>query len=133
MNKKYAFLMIMVLMVFSLACGFSFSTAKINNAYMARDIDGVLEQVDGYSQDEVLLCVVDLSNAPDDTVVTASWYAVNVEDTEPNFLIDQASITSGSNQLFFDLSNNILWPRGSYRVDLSINEEFAQSVEFLIQ
>ena len=133
MKKISGFLMFTLVLLFATACSFSFSTANIKEAYMARDTNGTLEAVEVYGQDEIFLCVADLANAPDDTVVTASWYAVDVADTEPNFLIDQASITSSSNQLFFDLSNNMLWPIGTYRVDLAINDEFVQSVNFSVQ
>ena len=123
-----------VLLLFTIACGFSVSTANIKEAYMAREVNGNLEKVDSYTQEEVFLCVADLANAPDDTVVTAIWYAVDAENTEPNYIIDQVSITGGSNQLFFDLSNtNMLWPLGSYRVDLLVNEELVQSVEFSVR
>lgn len=133
MKKISGFLMLTLVLMFATACSFSFSTANIKEAYMARDTNGTLESVEVYGQDEIFLCVADLANAPDDTVVTASWYAVDVADTEPNFLIDQASITSSSNQLFFDLSNNMFWPIGTYRVDLAINDEFVQSVNFSVQ
>jgi len=121
------------ILLLTISCSFSFSTANIKEAYMARDAGGELEQVEAYTQDEVFLCVADLANAPDDTIVTATWYAVDAQDVEPNFLLDEATITSGSSQLFFDLSNNFLWPTGSYRVDLSINDEFSQSVDFFVQ
>jgi len=121
------------ILLLSVSCSASFSTANIKEAYLVRDAGGNLEPVEFYAQDEVFLCVADLANAPDDTVVTAAWYAVDAQDVEPNFLIDQVSITSGSNQLFFDLANDYLWPIGTYRVDLSINEEFSQSVEFFVK
>jgi hypothetical protein len=121
------------ILMFTVGCSFSFSTANFNEVFMARDAGGELEQVESYAQDEIFLCVADLANAPDDTVVTAAWYAVDAQDVEPNFLIDQVDITSGSNQLFFDLSNDSFWPVGTYRVDLSINNEFSQSIEFLVK
>lgn len=117
----------------SVSCSFGFSTANIKEAYLARDAGGNMEPVEFYAQDEVFLCVADLANAPDDTVVAAAWYAVDAQDVEPNFLIDQVSITSGSNRIFFDLANDYLWPIGTYRVDLSINEEFSQSIEFFVK
>ncbi len=100
---------------------------------MAREVDGELIQVNAYNADEVFLCTADLANAPEDTTVTASWYVVEAEGVEPNFLLEKASVTSGSNQLFFDLSNNMLWPAGTYRVDLTIGDEVMQSVEFKVQ
>jgi hypothetical protein len=132
-NNTVIVIIAALLLIFSLACGFSVSTANIKNAFMAREVDGELVQVGTYASDEVFLCTADLANSPEDTVVTASWYVVEAEGVDPNFLIEETSITSGSNQLFFDLSNNMLWPSGSYRVDLSIGDEVVETVEFQVQ
>ena len=122
-----------IMLLLTLACGFNFSTANVPAAFMARDLDGEFEKVQSYGQDEVFLCIVELANAPDDTVVSAAWYAVDAQDVEPNFLIDEASITGDASPIYFDLSNNGLWPIGTYRVDISLNEEFVQSVTFEVQ
>jgi len=133
-NKKlYIFISIVFLFLLTIACGFSVSTANIKDAYMARASDNGLEKVDTFTQDETLLCYVALANAPDDTTVSATWYAVDVEGVDPNFLIDETSITTGENDVFFDLTNDNYWPAGSYRVDIFLNEEFSQSVEFTVQ
>ena len=116
------------------ACEFSFSTANIADAFMAADPDGNTRTTT-YSQDAIFYAIVDLANAPDDTTVKASWYAVNAQDIEPNFLIDEVSITSTDGRLTFDLQNapNMLWPIGSYRVDLYLNEKLDRSLEFTVQ
>jgi len=124
---------ISILLILTTACGFSLSTANIKNANMARDVNGSLEEVEFYSQDEVFICTAELANAPDDTVVTAQWFAVEADGIEPNYLIKQASVTTGSDQVYFDLSNNILWPAGTYRVDLLVNDEIAESIEFQVE
>jgi hypothetical protein len=103
------------------ACSFSASTANISDAKMARDEQGN-DPTKVFSPDETFYCVVDLSNAPDDTVVKAVWTAVDVEGANPNTKIDETSITSGSGQLQFDLTNEGLWPVGEYKVDLFLND-----------
>lgn len=130
-NLKLGFA-ILFLIVAILACDFSASTANISDAKMTKDYDGTLP-TSVYSQDEVFYCVVQLSNAPDDTTVKASWIAVEVEGAEPDFLIDEVELTSGSAPLHFELSNDNLWPVGKYKVELYLNGELDSSLEFEVQ
>lgn len=133
--KKIAFVIILATLALSVAaCEFSFSTANISDAYMAADPDGA-QRTTSYAPDATLYAIVELANAPDDTVVKASWYAVSVEGVEPNFLIDEATITGGDARLTFDLQNEagFIWPTGSYRVDLYLNDELNTSLEFQVQ
>jgi hypothetical protein len=135
-NKKrhalYIGFTLTILMLSSLACGFSASTANIKDAWTSRDYDGN-EPTTVFAQDEVFYCVVDLANAPDDTTVKAAWTAVQVEGVEPNLFIDEAELTSGSASLHFELSNNNLWPKGTYKVDLYLNDELDRTLEFSVQ
>lgn len=133
--KKIAFVIILAALALSMAaCEFSFSTANIADAYMVADPDGA-QRVTSYSPDATFYAIVDLANAPSDTVVKASWIAVNAEGAEPNFLIDEATITGGDAQLTFNLQNEagFVWPIGSYRVDLYLNDELSTSLEFQVQ
>lgn len=133
--RKHNFILVAALatlLLASLACGFSVSTANIKDAYMARDGDGN-EKTTTFAQDEKFYCIVELANAPDDTVVKAVWYAVEAEGTEPNLKIDEASLTTGDGTLTFDLTNDMLWPLGKYKVELYINDELAKTVEFEVR
>ena len=116
------------------ACSFSASTANISEAKMARDEEGN-NPTKVFSPDDTFYCVVELSNAPDDTAVKAVWSAVDVEGANPNTKIDETSITSGSGQLQFNLTNDGPWPVGEYEVDLFLNdeEEPARTLEFEVQ
>ena len=136
MNKRI-FLLIAVFAALALlasACEFSVSTANIANAYMAADPDGNTPTTT-YAPDAIFYAIVDLANAPDDTQLRAEWVAVNAEGTEPNFFITEASIQSGDDRITFDLTNEagFLWPNGSYRVDLYLNDELDRSLEFSVQ
>ena len=134
MNKhKISFALAgMLLFIAILACGFSASTANISNARMARDYDGT-EPATIFTPDATFFCVADLQNAPDDTVVKADWYAVEVEGDEPNTFIDSAEVTSGSSSLHFELSNQGPWPVGKYKVELFLNGELKDTIEFSVQ
>jgi hypothetical protein len=86
-----------------------------------------------FGQNDVLYAVVQLTNAPDDTVVKAIWIAVDVEGVDPDFQIEETELETGSGELYFELSNTSPWPTGSYRVDLYLNGEMNQSLSFIIQ
>jgi hypothetical protein len=132
-NARFFVLMVVAgLVLATLACGFSFSTANISSAKLTTDSAGTQETT-VFTQDQVFYCIVELANAPDDTTVKAVWTAVDVEDTEPNFIIDQAEVTSGDGQVTFDLSNNLLWPTGQYKVELYLNDELEKTLEFEVR
>jgi hypothetical protein len=52
---------------------------------------------------------------------------------EPNYPLDEMELTSGDADLHFELSNNMWWPVGKYKVDLYFNAEFDQTLEFEVQ
>lgn len=116
------------------ACSFSASSANISSAKMATDEDGK-NPTETFSPDEPFYCIVELSNAPNDTEVRAVWTAVKAEDAKPNTEIDEAKITSGSGQLQFNLSNQGPWPTGDYKVDLYLNDakEPTKTLEFEVR
>ncbi|HBY95770.1 MAG: hypothetical protein M5U01_43645 [Ardenticatenaceae bacterium] len=123
-------LMMMVSAV--LACSFNVSTASIKNVTMARDANGK-EPTTTFAQDDTFHCLVQLANAPDDTVVKAAWTAVEAEGVEPNFFIDENELTSRSGTLHFKLTNDKLWPKGQYKVDLYLNGKLSRTVEFKVE
>jgi hypothetical protein len=125
-------LAIALVMLTILACGFNVSTANIKEANTARDYDGT-QLTTVFAPDETFYCVATLANAPDDTTVKAAWTAVEAEGVEPNFFIDEAELTGGSNTLHFELSNDNLWPEGKYKVDLYLNGELERTLEFEVQ
>ena len=131
--KKFPMLLaLMALILSTLACEFSASTANISDAWMSTDEDGA-ERVTAFAQDAVFYAQVDLQNAPDDTTLKAVWIAVEVQDTEPNFMIDETELATGDGLVHFTLSNDNLWPIGKYKVDLYINGELASTLEFQVR
>lgn len=133
--KEQKFQLGIVLSIFivaALACGFSFSTANFGSATMARDAEGN-QPTSTFSPDDTFYAVVELQNAPDDTTVRAAWTAVDVEGETENTKIDSAEIPTGSDQLHFTLENNTPWPAGSYQVDLYLDGELEQTLEFQVE
>ena len=131
--KKFSILLALtVLFMSALACEFSASTATISDAWMSTDENGA-ERVTAFTQDAVFYAQVDLQNAPDDTTLKAVWTAVEAQDTEPNFLINETEFVTGSGQVHFTLSNDNLWPIGKYKVDIYMNDQLAKTVEFEVR
>ncbi len=121
MRKFQILAAILIVILVTLACGGSVSTANISSAKMFADSEGTQETT-VYAQDQPFYCIVELANAPEDTTLKAVWTAVEAEGTEPNLMIDDAEITAGNEDVFtFDLTNNGLWPIGKYKVDLYLN------------
>lgn len=76
------------------------------------------------------------SNAPADTEVTSNWIYVSGEVADlQNYIIDTASLTvSGTDYLYFSLHRpETGWPKGNYKVMLSINGKEQGSVSFKVQ
>ncbi len=131
-TRKPLLFVVSALVLAVLACGGSFSTANIKSAVLSADSSGSPETT-VFAQDDIFYCVVELANAPDSTTLKAIWYAVNVEGTEPNLLIDQSELTLGDGMATFNLANDQLWPTGTYKVELYLNGELDQSLEFQVQ
>lgn len=132
-NRFFILLIIVLLAMATLACGGSFSTANIKNASLSPQESGSPETTVFAQDDFTVYCLVDLANAPEDTVVKAVWIAVDVEGVDANTLIDETSLTSGDAQLTFDLTNNQLWPVGTYKVELYLNDKLDRTLEYRIQ
>ena len=121
-----------VLILASLACSFSASTANIKDAYLTADPESG-QPTEVFTTHETFYLVVDLANAPDDTVLKATWIAVEVEDVEPEFVIEEVEITTGLPIVTFDLANEVYWPTGNFRVDLYLDGELDQSLDFEVR
>lgn len=115
-----------------IACGFSASTARITNAFLAADPDGT-QPTESFQPDETFYLLVDLANAPDDTQVKAAWTAADVEGEAPDTLIDEAELTTGDGRLTFNLTNDGPWPAGAYKVDIYLNEKLERTLEFSVE
>ena len=132
-NRKWSIMLVIgALVLTSLACSFSASTARIAEAEMAKDEAGT-QPTTTFAPEDIFYCNVELANAPDGTRIKSVWTAVNVAGAEPNTPLDETEIESGSGVVHFNLSNSSAWPAGTYKVDLFLNDELDQTIEFLVQ
>ncbi len=134
MNKRVLpiILFLSALVLASLACGASVSTANISGAYLTADENGS-GQTTEFTQDQTFYAIAKLANAPDDTKVKAVWYAVAVDGVDANTLLDSAEMTGGDQALTFKLSNSQLWPAGKYKVELYLNDKLDKTLEFNVK
>ena len=115
-----------------LACGGSFTTANIGDAWLATDEEGI-NRTTVFTQSDTFNMFLELKNAPDDTKVKASWIAVSAEGLDPNYVIYESEYTSSDDTIRFFLTNDQLWPVGSYKVDVYLNGTLDRSLAFEVQ
>lgn len=132
-SSKFTLILVLTALILSsMACEFSASTANIADAWMSVDEAGD-NPVSAYTQDAVFYAQVDLQNAPDGTILKAVWTAVDVQDTDPGLVITESEFTTGSGLISFNLSNDNLWPTGEYKVDVYMNGTLTTTLEFSVQ
>jgi hypothetical protein len=106
------------------ACSVSFSTANVSDAWLSTDEAGQ-QRTTTFSQDAVFYAKVNVRNAPQDTRVRSVWYAVEADNLEPNLKIQELTYVvpqSGNALVTFNLTNDLLWPRGRYKVEIFLND-----------
>ncbi|GAP08947.1 hypothetical protein BECAL_00079 [Bellilinea caldifistulae] len=132
-NRKFWMVLgALMLVLATVACEFSASTANIGDAWLSDSEDGN-NRVTTFTQDAVFYAFADLKNAPEDTTLKAVWIAVDVEGVDPNLVINETEFTSGSNIITFNLSNNNLWPVGKYRVEIYLNGKLDKTLDFEVR
>jgi len=115
------------IMLATLACSFSASTAKITDAYLAFDEEGK-QKTTVYSSTDPFYVIVELANAPDDTKTKAVWTGVELENGEKNVELVENEFTSGNKKIYFTASGD--WSPGKYKVDIYLNDKLDRTLEF---
>lgn len=134
MKLRYFKLSLAILAIFlvTLACEFSFSSAKVDNLRLARDEAGQ-QATTQFAPGDTFYLVGDLSNAPDDTKLKAVWTVLEADGVDPNTVIQERELTAPSGPFWFSLSQESgLWPAGRYKAELFLNDELNQSLEFQV-
>lgn len=123
---------LVVTFIVLIACNYPVSTPRIENAVMARDYEGNFP-TSVFNQQDTFYNLAELIDSPNESTVKAIWIAVNTDGIEPNLIIDETEIITRNGVIHFELNNETLWPRGFYRLDLFLNGELAQILEFEVQ
>lgn len=123
-----------VLIAAQLACAVGEPT--LSNVRVAADQDGNQPTTTFGSFDTVFV-VGDLANAVEGNEVTSRWYAENVPGLDPNFFIDESTITIGTDPIglvyFYFEPPADGWPAGSYKVEVFFNGALNSTVNFTVQ
>lgn len=90
------------------------------------------QSVEVFDPADDLYCVFRLANAPPDTRVAGRLIAVDTDaGKDIEVASNEMSQSSGNHHFVFTLPRP--WPEGRYRVDLLIEDEVEESVEFRIE
>ena len=120
-----------------LACEFSFSSATITSATLAKGYaDGapINPTTTFLPSDHVFHLVVNVANAPDATKVSAAWSIVAAGDLKEHALDqNEIALKGGENIAHFTLSNSQDWLRGKYKVEIGLNGKPERTLEFEVQ
>jgi len=132
-----AFLTLAVVALALSACGFSFSTANIQDATLGKGYDNgnIVNPTTVFAaEDQEIQLVVQVANAPDDTSVKAVWSIADVPGHEPSVLYESPiTLNSGENIAHFSLTNDQPWPAGSYKVDIYLNDKLDRTLEYQVE
>ena len=132
MKRRVTTAVLLALVMMSPACeyGFHFSSARIIEAQLAREVNDKQEVVNPTtsfdSNERVIHAVARLATAPGDTKVKARWLAVKAEGVLDNQLISETSIDAGGLKEIIDFTltpSETGLPPGDYKVDLYLNPE----------
>ncbi|HVN56070.1 MAG TPA: hypothetical protein VMT46_17190 [Anaerolineaceae bacterium] len=110
----------------------------ISKLVLAKDVQGdQMEPVNPtnvFAPADTIHAVVAIENAPGNTSFKAIWYAVDVGSSSRNQEIDSTDLASeGTRNLDFSLSPNEKWPAGKYKVEIYVNGNLDQVVQFSVK
>lgn len=137
LNKLSILLAIVALIVSTLACAAAGGEPAVSNFRTANDEDGA-QPASVFGSTDIIYAVGDISNGAKGNVVLSKWYAVEIPDVEPNFLIDDADIVieedSFTGTIFFSFEPpEGGWPAGTYKVEILFNDVLITTLDFSVQ
>ena len=112
-------------------------TPAIESATLAKGYDQneAVDPTSIFAPDDLdLHLVVRVARATEGTSLKAIWYVVDVPDYEPQ-VIDEVpyTLSGGENTADFTLTNDQPWPVGKYKVELYLNDQLDQTLEYEVQ
>ncbi len=136
--KWAARLVALTLLGAAIACSVQVSTAHLEDAALYSDAEGATRDRSFTPQDRIYV-IGTLKDAPENATIRAVWSRVTLDeqgkvvDSAP---VDQDEQTGGDPRVVFEMTPpdpaQRGWPRGDYRVELFINGERAQTLDFSV-
>jgi len=121
---------ILILAILAASCSAGKKQPQIANAGLYKDPEG-RELTTSFSWRIPFYCIVSLVDAPADTVVQASWIAMDTNRLAPETVIKIEEKSAQEGRVVFELVNEgNFWPIGDYQINLYLNGKLAQELEF---
>ena len=133
MNKRLLMIgfAIGILLLASIACEASASTASITSATLTADPASGAETTT-FTPDQTFYVSVVLANAPDSTKVKAVWSSV--DDAGAATKLAEKEIVGSGSPINFNAANNAgPWPAGKYRVEIYLNDTLNKTIDFSVE
>jgi serine/threonine-protein kinase len=87
-----------------------------------------------FGPNDVFYIVGALVDAPEETTLKAVWIAADVEGKEPDTLIDEYEINMDGGGFWFSCSpTDPPWQKGTYRVEMYVDDELVDALEFEVR
>ncbi|HEY0004965.1 MAG TPA: hypothetical protein VGB17_09165 [Pyrinomonadaceae bacterium] len=115
----------------------STSGGRIDELYMAKEENGAAgDRTDSFSSsDKTVYVVAQLNKAESGTKIKFTWYAVDVAGEPKNSKIKDIEYSTGAleNKITAHLTLPKEWPKGSYRVETTVNGTPDKSIEYTVE
>ena len=121
-----------LLIVAALACSVEVTTTRFQTAGLYKDPDGQ-DKTRTFAPQDTVYCLVQVRNAKDgQATVRAVWIAV--QDQSPDSTISDKEVQTGNGTVTFEAAPpEGGWPPGDYRVELYLNGDKRQTLEFKVK
>jgi hypothetical protein len=108
------------------------NAALVKRIFLAQDKAGN-QPTQVFSPNQVIYCHVELQNAPAGTQTRAVWFVVQAQNAQPGSKIDEVTFDQPGDSIIFNLSPTKPWPIGTYKVEIYINDELVQTLDYSVQ
>jgi hypothetical protein len=124
----------LALVIVSLACSSLNATPGASNFYMATDAEGT-NRTNTFSPEDDFFVHFDVNAVEVGTTLQSQWYALDIEGIDPGTPVQTIDYAyeEGVGNVYFQLTNDSLWPSGNYRVDIYMNGAKVGEQAFSVQ
>ena len=132
MKKKTAFQVLLssLFLLTAVACSSKVDPNWISRAGLYTDPAGT-RPTDSYDWRDIFYLVIELNDAPQDTIVQASWIAVDTNRLRPEAVLKIEEQPAQSSRIVFKLENaGNFWPVGVYQVNIYLDDTLIQEISF---
>jgi len=129
-NRKNIQLLLLSLIFLAVSsCSSNVDPGWIKQAGLYVDKSGT-QPTDSYNWRDTFYLIVDLNDAPSDTIVQASWIAVDTNRLQSDTVV-KIDPKEARNRLVFEIDNGgNFWPVGQYQVNLYLNKTLIMEIPF---